>query len=255
MSRVNKFACLALLLMLVLGPTVALANPAFPEPVGLVNDFASVIDQQSRTAIQNVAATLWEGKGIELAVVTVETTAPYDIDTYAFRLFREWGIGTEKDDTGLLLLMDMEERIIRLEVGIGLEWYLTDGKVGRIIDKGVPELRNDNYGAGLLAIVNELSRELANYEGKPKPLFRDPTAAAIGGGLGIYVFLILFAMVTRRRGMLYFLLRFPGMFVRGGRGGHGGGYGGGGFGGSSRGGGFGGFGGGKSGGGGARRRF
>ncbi len=239
---------LLVLLLVCTRPLPVAAAPEsnlFPEPLGLVNDFADVLGLQERLEIQRVAERLWQSNGVELAVVTVQDTSPYDTETYAFRLFRLWGIGEAKADNGLLVLLNMGEREIRIEVGTGLEGYVTDAKAGRILDAALPELQAGRYGQGLLIICEELEQAVAEAPGQGKELgdviFE---ISPIGALLLSYVGLIIFASVFRMRGLLYFLLRFPGLFLRGGRGGWSGG-----------GGGFGGFGGGKSSGGGASRKF
>ncbi len=244
MGRRTLWLILGLLIILSLPATAAAApDVSFPKPQGLVNDFAGVISDAEESSITQVAAQLWQQKGIELAVVTVDSTDPLDLNTYAFRLFRDWGIGDSKDHNGLLVLMDMQTRSIRIEVGIGLEGVITDAKAGRALDKAMPELRANQYGAGLLAITQELAVQLAAEEGEGKPLFGiDPEIQGVAGFAGAYIVLIILAAIFRQHWLLHLLLRLPFMVLRGGRGGGGGG-------------GFGGFGGGKSGGGGASRNF
>lgn len=246
MQQRHKSICWTLVLLLVFAvPLQLFAAPDFPGPLGLVSDFANVLDFENRVEIQRIAEGLWQSNGVELAVVTVNDTSPYDTDTYAFRLFREWGIGEEKANNGLLVLLNMEEREIRIEVGIGLEGYITDAKAGRILDAALPQLQADQFGAGLLVISQELAIAAKEAPGAGKQLGDGlPHISPVGAMLVLYIGLIIFAALSGRHDMLYLLLRLPGLFFRGGRGGRGGG-----------GGGFGGFGGGKSGGGGARRKF
>lgn len=245
-SRLIWVLAVCLVLSGLLLPALVQAAPesTFPKAEGLVNDFANVIDDASEEAIWQVAADLWQSKGIELAVVTVESTAPLDVNTYAYRLFKEWGIGDQESDNGLLVLLSTTEREIKVEVGLGLEGDLNDAKVGRILDQAVPELAADRFGPGLLIIGQQLSSALTNVDGEGKSLWSElpqvSGVALFGGG---YLLAIILAVIFRQHWLLYLLLRLPASLMRGGRGGRGGG------------GGFGGFGGGSSGGGGAGRRF
>lgn len=243
LKRGALWLVLGLLVILGCSPVSVFAAPdvSFPRPQGLVNDFASVIPADEENSISQIAAGLWQQKGIELAVVTVSGTAPLDLNTYAFRLFRDWGIGDSQEHKGLLVLMDMQTRSIRIEVGLGLEGVINDAKAGRVLDKAAPELQAGRYGAALITITQELSSQLDSLDSEGKPLFGiDPQMQGIAGVIGAYFFLIIFAAIFRQHWLLHLLLRLPLMFMRGGRGG---------------GGSFGGFGGGKSGGGGASRRF
>lgn len=257
MRHKQKWLGLALVLLTILAwPSLMVAAPKaeFPEPVGLVNDFADVLAVQERDAILRIAEQLWQSNGVELAVVTIADSYPLDTNTYAFRLFRAWGIGEEKADNGLLVLLNVGERDVRIEVGTGLEGYVNDAKAGRILDRGLPDLQANRYGQGLLLISQELATAVREAPGEGKSLGDDLLQMSpIGALLLTYIGLIIFAALFRMNGLLYFLLRFPGMFLGGSRGGRGGRGGYGGWGGG--GGGFGGFGGGRSSGGGASRKF
>ncbi|NLW16562.1 MAG: TPM domain-containing protein, partial [Firmicutes bacterium] len=159
-----------ILLLVFVRPLATAAAPEFPQPLGLVSDFAQVLSVQERVEIQLIAERLWQSNGVELANVTVTDTSPYDTETYAFRLFRAWGIGEAKVDNGLLVLLNMGEREIRIEVGTGLEGYITDAKAGRILDAALPQLQAGQYGQGLLVIAEQLAEVVAEAPGEGKEL-------------------------------------------------------------------------------------
>ncbi|NMB11079.1 MAG: TPM domain-containing protein [Firmicutes bacterium] len=239
-----------LCVLFVLVSSVSLA--ALPKPVGFVNDFAQIIQRDHKTEIEGVAKALQENQGAEIAVVTIASAEPLTPKEYATQLFNEWGIGGP-EDSGLLILLAMEEREIQVEVGYGLEGVLPDGKVGAILDQAViPYFAKGDYGRGLLEGTRAFKAELADesYQRKQED----------NSGLwGFVIFLIIVAIIylTRRRSPIgpngpvgpigpggtiprsrprHVPVTRPG--PRGGSGG-----------------GFGGFGGGRSGGGGAGRKF
>jgi uncharacterized protein len=166
-------------------------------------------------------------------------------------LYKKWGIGSKATDHGVLILLAVQDRKYRIEVGYGLEPILPDGKVGGFGREAVPFLKQNDYGSALLLMTGRVADVIAQDAGVTISAARPPVPAVTpdaprrGVSLGTIVFFIIVGMVllfTRFGRMLLW------MFLLGGRGG--GGYGGGGgFGGG--GGGFGGFGGGGSGGGGA----
>ena len=79
------------------------------------------------------------------------------IEDYSVRLFEKWGIGKRGEDNGVLLIVAMAERDVRIEVGYGLEGVIPDGKAGRILDEAVlPEFRDGNYALGILNGVYEI---------------------------------------------------------------------------------------------------
>ena len=72
------------------------------------------------------------------------------MEEYATQVFREFGIGDKNKNNGLLLLLALEERKFRVEVGYGLEGVLPDAKTGRIQDEYIiPYLKNDNWNEGI----------------------------------------------------------------------------------------------------------
>jgi uncharacterized protein len=244
-----------LLFQVIAAPAPISAQEAdFPEPLGFVNDFAGVIDSESERQMTRLAEAVREATDAEIAVAVVESIEPFaTVEQYSIRLATEWGIGGSEDDSGVLILLAMQERQVRIEVGYGLEGAIPDGRAGEILDTAVlPELRNENYGAGLLAgmqqvagiVAEEYDVDLSEY-GAEAPSAASGRGRSSGGGPGrLLYFLVLMFFLGGGR---FF---WPLLFLAGGRGFFGGGFGSGGG-----GGGFGGFGGGGFGGGGASRGF
>ena len=264
-DRARPFLLAILLLGSLVAPEAASAR-TWPQPKGYVSDFARVVDEGSRDSTEAIARELREKTGAELAVVTMPDLGGEEIDPVAVDLYRTWGIGKKGKDEGVLILLAVKERRVRIEVGYGLEGILPDGLCGSIIRRVMaPELTQGHYGAGLLRGAAAVAGVIAKDRGVTiTGAIAIPEEDGDEGGNRNSIFLIaLFAAFV-----LSALLRstssrrgwrnrggwwggggpggYGGMF--GGFGGMGGGYGGGG-------GGFGGFGGGRSGGGGASGGF
>jgi uncharacterized protein len=225
-----------------------------PKPIGYINDFAGVMDQASKVQMDTIMKALNDKTGVEMAVVSVETLAPYaTIEEYSIELATEWGIGKRGEDTGVLLLLAMTERKIRLEIGYGLEGTIPDGLAGDIIDKSIlPSLRTGQYGTGLLKGVQAVSGIIAKAYGVEldSSYIKESKKYTSRGlsGVSPILFIIIFLFFFGGGRFLWPLLFLGGVSRRG--------FYGGGFGSSSfRGGGFSGFGGGGFGGGGASRGF
>jgi uncharacterized protein len=89
--------------------------------------------------------------------VTVQSLEDETIETYAVKLFEVWGIGKKGADNGALLLVAPNERKVRIEVGYGLEGYLTDINSSVIIqDYILPEFKKGNYDTGVIAGVDKI---------------------------------------------------------------------------------------------------
>ncbi len=201
---------------------------------------------------------LKQATGDVVIVATIDTVAPFgDIREYAVKLFENHGqgIGEKGKDNGLLVLLAVKDRKVWVEVGYGLEEFITDGYSGETSRQFMaPEFRRGNYGAGLQAGVMRLVGRIAQGRNVTLPEVPEPEPAGrqrSGGvpfGLFVVIAIILIAAASNRGG--------PRSGYRRGWGGGGwsgwssgvGSFGGGG--GGSFGGGFGGFGGGGSGGGG-----
>jgi uncharacterized protein len=258
---------------LILVLLLSIARPCLgqqpPELTETVNDFANVIDSASARAMDALIRSLQQATGDVVVVAAVTTFAPYvDIEEYAVEMFenRGRGIGQRGRDNGLLVVLAVDDREVRIEVGYELERFITDGFAGETSRQAmVPEFRRGAYGRGLLAGVTRIIDRIA--EGRNVTLGRSARARRVsprGGPGGTLIvalfigFIVLNVVAARvRRPSRRFHGRWGGPRAGGwhsGVGSFGGGFrglgGGGGF-----GGGFGGFGGGRSGGGGGGGRW
>ncbi|MBP7495371.1 MAG: TPM domain-containing protein [Spirochaetales bacterium] len=232
------------------------------QPTGFVNDFAGVVDPDSAQKMEAIASAIQSKTGAEVAIVTVETFAPYPtIDEFAIELAQTWGIGRKGVDDGVLLVLALKERKVKIEVGYGLEGTIPDAVAGRILDEWVvPEFRQGNWGKGLLQGLVAIAGRIAQEKGiDPEELLIPATQAPRATrnqdnfDIGPIIFVLIFLFIGGGR-FFWPLLFLGGSRPRRGR--FGGGFGSGGFGGGSfGGGGFGGFSGGSFGGGGSSRSF
>jgi len=228
----------------------------FPRPVGAVNDYASVLSPKVKAAMESLSREILQKTGASVVVATVKNLEGGNIDLYANELFAYWGIGKKGQDKGVLILLALEERKVRIETGYGVEGILPDGKVGRILDQYViPLFKKGSYDRGLLNGMIAVGQVIAKDAGVTIGEGYTPKAPAGSRGMQrrpfgafpiiVFIFLILSLFTRTGREMLPFVLLM--MLSGRGGGGFGGGFGGGGF--------SGGFGGGLGGGGGAGRSF
>ena len=167
---------------------------ALPKPVGFVNDFAQVIDQRTRAELNSIAEGLRDSQGIEVAVVTINSAQPDTPKQYATQLFNEWGIGGP-EDSGLLILLAVEDREIQVEVGYGLEGVLPDGKVGGILDDAViPYFAEGDFAKGLLEGTKAFAKALSG-ESYSRRESRNPDVT----GFIIFLIIAIIASLSARR--------------------------------------------------------
>jgi uncharacterized protein len=128
-----------------------------------VSDPDGIIDAGSRAEIERVLAEVEQKTGAQVAVVAVESIGDADVFTFAQTLFERWGIGHKGVDDGLLILLVLDQRTVRLHTGYGLEGVLPDAICQRIEqDEMLPPFRSRRYGEGLLAGVREVARLLSD---------------------------------------------------------------------------------------------
>jgi uncharacterized protein len=230
------------------------------KPQGYVSNFAHVLDESSRAQLEAYCGQVEQATGVQMALVTLPSLDGNPIEDVTNNLFRQWGVGKKGKDEGIMLLLAIQDRRNRIEVGYGLEPILPDGFDGSILRGIQPLLRQGAYGAAMFAAAEEMGSRIAAAKGVSlnvslRPPVRElPVHFAIPWPLIIIGIFVLLSILRRGGGGGGLL---AGMLLGNllGRGGRGGGWGGGGFGGydsgGGGGGGFGGFGGGDSGGGGA----
>jgi uncharacterized protein len=191
-----------------------------------------------------------------MAIAVFRSLEGESLEDVASTLFQKWRLGQKGLDNGVLLVVFVQDRKLRFEVGYGLEGTLPDAVAGQIIREAIgPRFREQRYAAGLEAAVTAVYGRIAPSGSKPPP----GEAGRRDGPTSLYplLFLVLVALVvgglawevSHQRSGITAGRRGWGRSSPGGR--YGGGWGGGGWGGGGgSGGGFSG-GGGSSGGGGA----
>jgi uncharacterized protein len=247
-SPLNKILfCLLLLLQGFVHAQSDKEIPDKPNPPKLVNDFAGILSNGNREALEEKLVAYNDSTSSQITIVTVETLGDYSVDDYAVRLGRKWGIGQKEKDNGILILVAKDDRKVDIEVGYGLESFVTDYDSKHIIDELIaPAFKQSNYYKGLDDAVDRLvGLMLGTYKAdkvsaKNKSI---PTWAI----LLIIVVILLVIFSSKGRGGSGFTGAGGGWIFTGG----GSSWGGSSWGGGGGGGGFGGFGGGSFGGGGS----
>jgi uncharacterized protein len=233
-------------------------------PAGYVTDLAGAIQPDTKARLEALCTELEQKTGAEMAIVTVHSLEGQSIENYAVDLYKQLGVGSKKEDRGVLLLVSPDERKYRIEVGYGLEPVINDARAGDVGRSMVPLLRSGDFSSAIEVAAWQLAKYVADdrgvtLSGQPpaRQVVRPDEGSRGGSRLWVVIAIFLFIWFLSRasgggRGGGSGWWIWPLLSSMGGGGGRGG-WGGGGFGGGgdSGGGGFGGFGGGSSGGGGA----
>lgn len=244
-------------LMLISTTALSFAQDFPAKPNKLVNDFTGTLSSNQQQKLEQKLVSFDDSSSTQIAIAILKSVGDYDINEYALKLGRKWGVGNFGKNNGIMIVVALGDRKISIQTGYGLEGVLPDIYAKRIIENEIkPNFKTGNYYAGLdagtTAIIKYTKGEYKNDKPKGKE----------GGGISsIFIILVIIiivivflkkggggggSQVIGGRGVADTL--FWSMLLGGGRNsGGGGGWGGG----SSSGGGFGGFGGGSFGGGGS----
>lgn len=215
-----------------------------PAPDRRVNDYAGALSPADRDRLEQRLIAREAGSRNQVVVAIFRSLQGESLEDYSIRLAQAWRIGQKGLDNGVIFLVFLDDRKMRIEVGYGLEASLTDAISSSILrDIVAPHFREGRIADGIGAGLDSIDRALAGtYQRPPGPNRGQPTH---GFGwrevLGlVFVGLLLFALVQnriqnaalRRRGWTGGSSGWGGPFLGGGFGG------GGSFGGGSGGGGF-----------------
>jgi uncharacterized protein len=192
--RLVRLALLAGVFLGLVSPSAVRAEVPIPALTGRVVDTVGVLSATQRQELERALASLESRKGSQVAVLLVDTTQPESIEQFALRVAEEWKLGRRGVDDGVLLVLAMGDRALRLEVGYGLEGSLSDVIASRIIREIItPELRAGNTFEG---IRKGLAAVQAVLEGEELPA---PSKSTEGDPFGALLMLpLMFGSVLRK---------------------------------------------------------
>jgi uncharacterized protein len=187
---------LGLALLLFVAP--ALAQQAVPPRAARVTDLTNTLPANARASLDRKLAAFETRKGSQIAVLLVATTAPESIEQYSLRVAETWKLGRTGVDDGVLLLVAVQDRRARLEVGYGLEGAVPDALARRIIaEQLAPRFKAGDYAGGVDAGIDALIG-LVDGEPLPEPAARAPDVEPWGALPVLLVFAAFLAPVLRR---------------------------------------------------------
>jgi len=138
-----------------LGTHRASADDA-PTIAAPVTDLANVLTAEEEVPIAERLRAHRASTSVHIAVLLVRTTNGEPIDDFAHRVATAWGGGAKGEDKGALVVLAIDDRRSRIEVGHGLEASLPDAKARAILDNAKPLLRSQAYRAAVHMLVEEL---------------------------------------------------------------------------------------------------
>ena len=152
---------LAALWLAVLVTAVPAAAQTFPKLTGRVVDQANLLDPAQEAALGAKLTGVEQRTGRQFVVATLASLEGRTIEDYGYRLGREWAIGNEAKDDGVLLIVAPNEKKVRIETGYGARVFLTDAVSGFIIRNAItPKFKAGDLAGGIAAGADEIIKML-----------------------------------------------------------------------------------------------
>ncbi len=147
------------------GEDVAAGKQRLPKPKGFVNDFAGVLDDETKQKMEEKLLKLQQRANVDFAVVTIETTNGEPLFDYSLAVARQWGIGSPQTGDGLLLMIATRDREWRIQLSRSLEDDITNEEAARLGQQMIPDFKQGRYGDGLMKCVDGTIKYLETRKG------------------------------------------------------------------------------------------
>ena len=191
LKRISKLFFFFLLAVPILAQEVAI-----PELKSRVTDLTGTLQSSEVQALTQKLKVFEQEKGSQIAVLLVPTTSPEAIEQYSIRVVEEWKLGREGVDDGVLILVAINDRKMRIEVGYGLEGVIPDAIAKRIISNVMtPEFRSGNFFKGLDQAVDVLISAIRGEE-LPPAVTKPASSKGPGFSLGFFIFFFILILVV-----------------------------------------------------------
>lgn len=129
--------------------TTTVNQVAIPDPTAYAIDTTGSLTAKQLAALNATLKTLDNGTH-QFAVLMVNSTQPLDIATYGIQVAEKWKVGDKSTDDGVIIIVAVKDRKIRIEVGKGLEGSITDEDASNIIrDAIAPKLHTGDWYGGI----------------------------------------------------------------------------------------------------------
>ncbi|MCV2870561.1 TPM domain-containing protein [Defluviimonas sp. WL0002] len=183
-----------------IGPLRSEVYPAYSDL--FVNDLAEVINPVVEQRIRDELARLKAETSVEATVLTLASRGPYapdmPLETFATGLFNSWGIGSAERNDGILILVVIDDREMRVELGSAYSQDFDTIAQDIVTRSFLPSFRAGDYGAGMERGVAEIDKRIArrraaNLGPLPETPFPTPKLVPL-----VAVFLVALYLLRRR---------------------------------------------------------
>ncbi|MEJ7694871.1 TPM domain-containing protein, partial [Daejeonella sp.] len=186
--------------ILFLSLNVTLFGQTFPaKPNRLVNDYTQTLSSDQVNQLEQKLVAFNDSTSTQIAVVVIKSLEGYDVADYTQRLAESWGVGGEKNNNGVVLLVSLGDRKVTIQTGYGVEGALPDAIARRIIENEItPNFKSGDYFAG----INQGTDAIISYT---KGEYKNDTPKASKKSRGsmvpfIIIFIVIMLLLKKRGG-------------------------------------------------------
>ena len=130
---------------------------------GYVNDFAGVIDDETRTKLSTILENVKLKTGIDFAIVTVNSTDGKDISDFLRRLARDWNVGARDSSKSLLMVVAVNEKDSLAQFSRSAQLVLPEGVLADMHQRMRGFISSGQYNEGVAAGVGAFVKSLASH--------------------------------------------------------------------------------------------
>ncbi len=176
--------------------------PEVPKEQTSVYDYVNLLSSSEKNNLEQKLIKYSDTTSTQIVVIIINSTNGENINYLGAQWGEKWGIGQDKEDNGILVLLARKDRKIAINTGYGIEHLLTDAMSKRIIERDIiPYFKNNDYPGGLSrgadAIFEVLSGE---YQGQRESSNDFPIGVILFLIFIFIVFLIAISSIRRRGG-------------------------------------------------------
>lgn len=134
------------------------------QPSSYVVDTTNTLTKDEKSVLEEKLQAFHNSGEAEMYLVMVDSIGDTPISEYTMQIAEKWKPGKKDVDNGLIVLIAKQDHKMRMEVGRGLEGVIPDGAAGEILDNAQPAFRKNEYGAGLVKIVDATGVRIQHSE-------------------------------------------------------------------------------------------
>jgi uncharacterized protein len=189
------------LLLFFLLPLTVFAQRTIPEHGGVwVHDEADVLSAGTKAQLEAILKAERDSTSNQIALLIIPSLDGEALEDFSLRVAEKWKLGKKDTDNGVLFLISIGDRKVRIEVGHGLEGVLTDALSSRINRNEVaPHFRRGDYDggiqAGVIAIIQAIKGQYVNTDPPHTRKARSPWSTLV-----FIALMIILAARNRRKG-------------------------------------------------------